>query len=205
MFLRFTSAPFGRQKIYMCVCVCVWVKVLRVLIAQSCPSLCDPMDRSPPGSSVHGDSPGKNTAVGCHFLLQGIFPSQESNPGLLHCRRILYSLSHQGSPMYILQDPEHMLIPPGSFTWWLSPRVVYSCLPLCFHSILCVCVCIRRQMLQWLYVSGFFLDCRGSQVDWVLQYISVWCCYLNTAWSDSQLDSGGAFSSLYSDIYIHCC
>ena len=39
-------------------------------IAQSCPTLCGPMDCSPPGSSVHGDSPGKNTGVGCHFLLQ---------------------------------------------------------------------------------------------------------------------------------------
>ena len=37
--------------------------------------LCDPMDYSPPGSSLHGDSPGKNTGVGCHALLQGIFPT----------------------------------------------------------------------------------------------------------------------------------
>ena len=53
---------------------------------------------SPPGSSVYGDSPGKNIGVGCHALLQGIFPVQGSNPGLLHCRQILYHLSHQGSP-----------------------------------------------------------------------------------------------------------
>ena len=46
------------------------------LVIQSCPTLCKPMDCSPPGSSVHGDSPGKNTAVGCHALLQGIFPIQ---------------------------------------------------------------------------------------------------------------------------------
>uniref|UniRef100_A0A8B9YL87 Nucleophosmin n=1 Tax=Bos mutus grunniens TaxID=30521 RepID=A0A8B9YL87_BOSMU len=38
------------------------------------------------------------TGVGCHALLQGIFPTQGSNPGLLHCRQILYHLSHQGSP-----------------------------------------------------------------------------------------------------------
>ena len=44
------------------------------------------------------DSPGKNTGVGTHSLLQGIFPAQEYNPGLLHCRQILYNLSHQGSP-----------------------------------------------------------------------------------------------------------
>ena len=58
----------------------------------------DPMDCSPPGSSVHGDSPGKNTGEGCHALLQGIFPTQGSNPGPLHCRCILYHLSQQGSP-----------------------------------------------------------------------------------------------------------
>ena len=51
-----------------------------------------------PGSSVHGDSLGKNTGVGFHALLQGIFPTQGSNPGLLHCWQILYYLSHQGRP-----------------------------------------------------------------------------------------------------------
>ena len=43
------------------------------------------------------DSPGKNTEVDCHALLQGIFPTQGSNPGLLHCRQLLYPLSCQGS------------------------------------------------------------------------------------------------------------
>ena len=65
---------------------------------QSCPTLCDPKGCSTPGSSVSGDSAGKNTGVGCHALLQGFFPTQGSNPGLLHCRQILYQLSHQGSP-----------------------------------------------------------------------------------------------------------
>ena len=46
---------------------------------------------------VHGNSPGKNTGVGCHALLQRTFPTQGSNPGLSNCRRILYLLSHQGS------------------------------------------------------------------------------------------------------------
>ena len=63
------------------------------LVAQLYPTLCDPMDYSPPGSSVHGDSPDKNTRVGCHALLQGIFLTQGSNPGLLHCRWILCHLS----------------------------------------------------------------------------------------------------------------
>ena len=60
------------------------------------------MDCSPPGSSIHGDSPDKNTGVGCHGLLQGTFPTQRLNPGLPHCRQILYQLSYQGSPACIL-------------------------------------------------------------------------------------------------------
>ena len=51
---------------------------------------------------------GKSTGVGCHFLLQGIFPTQGSNPGLLHCRQTLYHLSHQGSPSnYLLVSIKH--------------------------------------------------------------------------------------------------
>ena len=68
------------------------------LASQLCLTLCNLMDCSPPGSSVHGDSPGKNTGVGCHPFLQGIFSTQELNQGLLHCRRILYRLSHQEIP-----------------------------------------------------------------------------------------------------------
>ena len=73
--------------------------VLLCLVTQLCPTVCDPMDCSPPGPSIHGDSPGKNTGVGCHVLLQGIFPTQRLNPGLLHCRQILDLLSHQGSSL----------------------------------------------------------------------------------------------------------
>ena len=67
------------------------------LVAQSCPTLYNPMDWSLPGSSVHGNSPGNNTGVGCHAVLLGIFPTQGLNPDLLHCRWILYQLNHQGS------------------------------------------------------------------------------------------------------------
>ena len=68
------------------------------LVSQLCLILCNPMYYSQPCSSVHRDSPHKNTGVGCHALLQGIFPIQGSNLGLLCCRQILYPLSHQGSP-----------------------------------------------------------------------------------------------------------
>ena len=53
------------------------------LVTQSCPILCDSMDCDLPGSSVHGDSPDKNTGVGCHAFLQGIFPTQGLNLCLL--------------------------------------------------------------------------------------------------------------------------
>ena len=71
-----------------------------VLVAQLCLTL-DPMD-SPPGSPVNRILQARIPEVGCHALLQGIFPTQGSNPGLLHCRQILYHLSHQGSPCFLL-------------------------------------------------------------------------------------------------------
>ena len=58
--------------------------------------------------------PDKNTGVGCHALLQGIFPTQESNPGFLHCRWVLYHLYHQGSP-WILEPMNTLSLPPGIF------------------------------------------------------------------------------------------
>ena len=58
---------------------------------QSCLTLCNPMDCSP------WNSPGQNIGVGSLSLLQGFFPTQQSNSGLPHCGRILYQLSHQGS------------------------------------------------------------------------------------------------------------
>ena len=67
----------------MYVCICTYVLCL---VTQLCPTLCNPIDCSPPGSSVHGDFPGKNTGVGCHAIFQGIFPTQGLNSGLPHCR-----------------------------------------------------------------------------------------------------------------------
>ena len=71
---------------------------VKVNFAQLCLTVCEPMDCSLPGSTVHGGPPGKNTGVSCQALLQGIFPTQGSNPGLPCCRQIVYHLSHQGSP-----------------------------------------------------------------------------------------------------------
>ena len=82
--------PFGNHKFVFCVS-------LLCVVAQSCLTLWDRTHCTLPGSSVHEDSPDKNTGVGCHVLLQGIFSTQGSNPSLLHCRWILYHLSQEGN------------------------------------------------------------------------------------------------------------
>ena len=63
-----------------------------------------PMDCSPPGSSVHGILQARTLEWVAIALLQGIFPTQESSLGFLHCRWSLYCLSHQGSPIPILAN-----------------------------------------------------------------------------------------------------
>ena len=60
---------------------------------------CDPKNCSPPGSSVHGIFPGKNTGLGCHFLLPGIFLTLGANLHLLHWQMDSLPLSHQGRPL----------------------------------------------------------------------------------------------------------
>ena len=122
------------------------------MLSQLCPTLCDPMDCSPPGFSIHGDSPYKNTGVGCQVLLQGIFPSQGLNPGLPHCRQILYHLSHQGSP-WILEWVAYPFsrgsswprnrtgiscIAGGFFTSWATREAYSTCL-----------VCIKHYQILW--------------------------------------------------------
>ena len=67
------------------------------LVAKACPTLYDPMDYSLPGFSVHGIIQA-STQVGCHFLPQGIFLTQGSNPHLLHWQADSSLLSRQGSP-----------------------------------------------------------------------------------------------------------
>ena len=71
-----------------------------MLATQLCLTLCEPMDYSPPGSSVHGISQVKIPEWVAIPFSRGPPPSQGSNPGLLHCRQILYCLSYQWRPIY---------------------------------------------------------------------------------------------------------
>ena len=67
---------------------------------------CNHVNCSPPGLSAHGILQARITGVDSHFLLQRIFPTQESNPDHLHCGQILYLLSYEGSPRYRLDQFE---------------------------------------------------------------------------------------------------
>ena len=121
-----------------------------VLVAQLCPTLCDSMDYSPPGSSVRGDSPGKNIGVVCHDLLQGIFPTQGSNPGLPYCRCVLY---HRATweALYV-----HCAV---------LRLVAHSCLTLCnpmdysLQAPLSMGI-LQARILEWVAISFF----RGSSL-----------------------------------------
>ena len=113
------------------------------------------MDCSLPGSSIHADSPGKNTGVGSHALLQGIFPTQGSNPGLQHCRWVLHCLSHQGSPR-ILEWVAH------PFSRGTSPprnRTGVSCIIGGFFTSRAT-----REALNWLGAGG--IQMKGRNIHW---------------------------------------
>ena len=86
-------------------------------VAQSCLTLCDPILYSP------WNSPGQNTGVGNLSLLHWIFPTQQSNWGLLHCRRILSQLSYQGSPKVKVKVARSCpsLCDPTDYSPWNSP------------------------------------------------------------------------------------
>ena len=98
-------------------------RIVKMLVAQLCLVLCNPMDCSPLGSSLW-NSPGKNTGVGCHSLLRGIFPTQGSNPHLPYCRWILYQLSHNGSPRTL----EWVAYPFSSGSSWPRNRTRVCCI-----------------------------------------------------------------------------
>ena len=99
-----------------------------LMCSESCLSLCDPMDCSPPGSSVHGILQVRNTGVDCHVLLQGIFPTQGWNQRflyLLHCRWLIYPLSHWVYYFLYLKDQETSLqvLNSLSATWPIHDKV----------------------------------------------------------------------------------
>ena len=143
------------------------------LIVQSCPTLYDPMDCSLPGSSLHGASPGKNTGVACHahfsYILQGIFPSQGLNPGLPHCRQILYHLSYQGSPKilkWIVYSFSRGSVPPRNWTGvsCIAGRFFTSWATREAHMCVCVCVCVCVHTQKYIYLCIKSKKLKGDGV-----------------------------------------
>ena len=136
---------------------------MKVKVTQSCLTLCHSMYSL-------WNSPGQNTAVGSHSLLQGIFPTQGSNPSLPHCGRILYQLSHQGSPRilewvaYLLQESN-----PG------SPALQADSLPAkppgnvgVYDRIPCSFVCLKyfkRQMKESCCLHAYVLCSSQNAVS----------------------------------------
>ena len=80
---------------------------VKVLVAQSCPTLCNPMGCSPPGSSVYRNHQARILQWLAISFSIGIFPTQGLTLGLLHCRQILYHLSHQGSNIVVKSYSQH--------------------------------------------------------------------------------------------------
>ena len=125
-----------------------------------------PMGCSLPGSSVHGESPGKNTGVGCHALCQGILPAQGLNPGLPHCRQILYPLSHRGGP--------------GILEWVAYPFSRGSSAQESNRSLLHC-----RQTLYQLSYEGVNLKLAVRNCDQ--------CCEICKQWAELKIDGSGSF------------
>ena len=133
-----------------------------VLVAQLCPTLCDSMDCSPPGSSAYGILQAR--ILDCGSLHQGKFPTQGSNPGLLHCRWILYHLSHQVptrqelSPPFTENRPKHSVFKCFSNKWTINknilstyyvPGTVTSLLKIFIYLAALVLSCSMWDLVSW--------------------------------------------------------
>ena len=113
---------------------------LHAKLLQLCLTLCDPMDSSPPGSTVHRILQARIILESAAMPFSRIFLTQELNLALLHCRQILYQLSHQGSPL----------------------RTVLKCIPSVFPVF-------RPFDLDWNGVTSFLGSPSLQMADWTSQ------------------------------------
>ena len=114
-------------------------------VAQSCPTFLWPQGLYSPWNS-----PGQNAGVGSLSLLQGIFQTQGSNPGLPHCKQILYHLSHKESPIYIY------IFQPYIYIWFISNiYITYGF----FQPYMCVCVCVCVKDLVEIKKRAILTNC----------------------------------------------
>ena len=131
----------------------------------------------PHGLCSPWNSPGQNTGVGCHALLQGIFPTQGLNTGLLHCRRILYQLSHKGSPRipeWVAPSPEEI---PDTGMELGSPALQADSLPaeLWADSTAAFGWVVYPVWIYHICLSIHILrDVVGVSIIWLLSTVQPW-------------------------------
>ena len=133
------------------------------------------------GLSSPWNSPGQNTAVGSFSHLQGIFPTQQSNQGLLHCRQILYQLSYQGSPSYTHIDILFWVFFPLWFITgdWIWSPVLYSRTLLLIYPIVYKIVCIFWSQALTPCLSP---PCSPLATTSLFLGLSLCFCCINTHW-----------------------
>ena len=132
------------------------------------------------------NSPGQNTGVGSLSLLQGIFPTQGSNPGLPHCRRILYQLSHKGSPIFnIVVLYSILYLPCFSFNIFSLSASIWK-ISLCFIS--------RLPLSLHLCLTWHFIPCFEFSI-----YMAIFLISRCSDWFFFKITT----SSLFHDILIH--
>ena len=138
--------------------------ILKVKVTQSCPTLCDTHELCSPWNS-----PGQNTGVGNRSLLQGIFSTQRSNPGLPHRRWILYQLSHQGSPWIL----EWVAYPFSRGSSWPSDRTGVSCTAGRFFTSWATREAHFSLFLIWIIsILSFFFVSFARGLSWSFKRIS---------------------------------
>ena len=157
---------------------------MRAKSLHSCPTLCDLMDHGPQPTRLLclRDSPGKNTGTGSHSLLQGIFPTQGWNLGLLHCGGFFYHLSHQESPLYILVPPSPLWnsssvffkrLYPGLTSSVSQPKIKYNSqllgCAIFFFSVDNVILRVSNRKKVYLSFMLHELNCMGTQCPQAFQ------------------------------------
>ena len=124
-----------------------------MLVTQSCPMLCNARDCSSARLLCPWNSPDRNTGMGSHSLIQGIFLTQGSNWGLLPCRQILYQLSHQRHVKPCYSRP---VVPGGSrrgaepsvdSPLWTGPEISAQ---LGHNTGVCLCICVVMGLCRYM-------------------------------------------------------
>ena len=113
------------------------------------------------------DFPGNSTGVDCHFLLQGLFPTQGSNPGLPHCRQTLYHLSHQGSPVERNGGSQKPEFSATLGTWQNKERIMVFLYKQREKSTALFCVLVAQSCPTLSHPTDYSLT--GSSVHGIFQ------------------------------------